>query len=224
MSLEFENIITEEIKHADFPLIRRYKNLLTANECQQVIEFGRPRLSRSTTGNLDQATVAQGRSSHQTWVKPADLPCLKRVSNFVAKETGLPAENQEDFQLLHYKVGQEYGDHYDDCSPISADRSSYEACLANRRKRGWGARVYTFFIYLNDVPEGGETCFPKLDLSFMPEQGSAILWGNRSEDGLSVHPRSLHAGAPVTKGEKWAINVWTRENPEKISEFYKWMS
>jgi prolyl 4-hydroxylase len=181
-------------------------------------------LRRSKTGDHGLATVEQGRSSHQVWIKPADLPCLKRISNFVAKETELPVENQEKFQLLCYKVGQEYGDHYDDCTPTPANLSAYEACLANRRKRGWGARVYTFFIYLNDVLEGGETCFPKLDLSFIPEQGSAILWGNRSEDGLSVHPYSLHAGAPVTKGEKWAINVWTREKPEKISEFYKWMS
>jgi len=27
-----------------------------------------------------------------------------------------------------------------------------------------------------------------------------------------VHPDSLHAGRPVTKGEKFAFNLWFREN------------
>ena len=30
-----------------------------------------------------------------------------------------------------------------------------------------------------------------------------------------AHPYSEHAGMPVKKGEKWAINVWVRQNPEK---------
>jgi len=27
-----------------------------------------------------------------------------------------------------------------------------------------------------------------------------------------IHPKSLHAGMPVLKGEKWMVNLWFREN------------
>ena len=77
----------------------------------------------------------------------------------------------------------------------------------------WGQRVYTFFIYLNDVPEGGETNFPQLDLQFKPARGRAILWENLTKDKSIRHKLSEHGGMPVKEGVKWAINVWIREKP-----------
>ena len=80
-----------------------------------------------------------------------------------------------------------------------------------------GKRVYTFFIYLNDVEEGGETHFPKLNISFEPQQGTAIFWHNLTADRSKAHPNSQHAGMPPVKGVKWAINVWIREHPRHRS-------
>jgi hypothetical protein len=33
-----------------------------------------------------------------------------------------------------------------------------------------------------------------------------------NRDG-QVDPRVLHAGLPVTEGQKWGMNVWIRERP-----------
>ena len=35
-----------------------------------------------------------------------------------------------------------------------------------------GHRIMTFFLYLNDVPEGGETRFTNLDISVHPKKGT----------------------------------------------------
>ncbi len=37
-------------------------------------------------------------------------------------------------------------------------------------------RYLAFFWYLNDVTEGGETCFPSLDISVKPQAGRALIF------------------------------------------------
>ena len=69
---------------------------------------------------------------------------------------------QETFQLLRYDEGQFYRGHYD-YIPEQADMPC-------------GARVSTFFLYLNDVEEGGETYFPLIHLKVKPKLGRAVLW------------------------------------------------
>jgi hypothetical protein len=34
-----------------------------------------------------------------------------------------------------------------------------------------GPRILTFFLYLSDVEEGGETSFPYLDIAIKPKKG-----------------------------------------------------
>jgi prolyl 4-hydroxylase len=214
--VQLDNIIPGTIGttgDSSFPPIKRYNNLFTPQECQAIINIARPRLQRSTLGVNTE--TGEERTSYQVWLKRTELPCLIRCSNFVAQISGLPVENQEDWQVLRYEPGQQYTAHYDACS---ATTKEYEDCIADEKRRGWGKRVYTFFIYLNDVEEGGETYFPKLNQSFSPQPGSAIFWHNLTADGSKSHPFSEHAGMPVKKGVKWAINVWIRERPEKMPQ------
>ena len=46
----------------------------------------------------------------------------------------------------------------------------YRPCFSHR------PRLYTFFMYLSDVEEGGGTRFTKLNLTVAPAKGMAILW------------------------------------------------
>ena len=57
--------------------------------------------------------------------------------------------------MLEYQVGQFYKVHSD-----YIDQHRNSAC---------GIRVATFFLYLNDVEEGGGTRFPNLDLTVEPK-------------------------------------------------------
>ena len=81
----------------------------------------------------------------------------------------------------------------------------------NILKRG-GQRIYTAIAYLNDVEEGGATEFRDLNISVKPKKGSILVWKNVLPGTTKVHPLSLHAGRPVTGGEKYAFNLWFREN------------
>ena len=59
-------------------------------------------------------------------------------------------------QTLRYEPGQYYRVHHDQ----------------NAHPRSpWGPRLFTFFLYLNSVEEGGGTRFPKLNLTVEPRPG-----------------------------------------------------
>ena len=51
-----------------------------------------------------------------------------------------------------------------------------------------------------------------LNISVAPKKGSILVWKNVLPGTTKVHPLSLHAGRPVTGGEKYAFNLWFREN------------
>ena len=67
--------------------------------------------------------------------------------------------HQEDIQVLRYTKGQKYGAHYD---------SSYD-----NKDAGPHQRLATFYMYLSDVEEGGETAFPERSEWYDPAMGAA---------------------------------------------------
>jgi hypothetical protein len=68
----------------------------------------------------------------------------------------------------------------------------------------------TFLIYLNSEFEGGETDFPVLALAYKGATGDALYFGNVDSAGVP-DPRTLHAGLPPTRGEKWLFSQWVRD-------------
>ena len=108
----------------------------------------------------------------------------------------IPIEHGEGLQILKYTPGQEYKAHYDFFSSTSK--------AANNN------RISTLVMYLNDVEEGGETFFPKLDFSVSPQKGTAVYFEYFYTD-QDVNELTLHGGAPVIKGEKWVATQWMRK-------------
>lgn len=106
--------------------------------------------------------------------------------------------------MLNYKPGTEYKPHFDYFP------ATQEGNASNPEKKG--QRVSTLIIYLNDVEEGGATVFPSIGLSVIPKRGSAVYFEYYNSLG-QVNPLTLHAGAPVIKGEKWAVTQWMRNAP-----------
>jgi len=99
-------------------------------------------------------------------------------------------------QVLKYDLGQKYNPHMD----FSGGAQGTLAC---------GPRILTFFLYLSDVEEGGETAFPHLDIAVKPRKGKALLWPSvHNDDLLKPEQLSLHEARPVLKGRKYAANSW----------------
>ncbi len=107
----------------------------------------------------------------------------------------MPKIHFEPIQLLKYAVGESFVPHH--------DYSYKELSLA------CGPRILTFFLYLSDVEEGGQTHFPDLNITITPKKGRAVLWPNTlSRDPSMKDTRMTHEAKAVTKGVKYAANVW----------------
>ena len=98
--------------------------------------------------------------------------------------------------MLRYTPGQYYRTHHD-FGPSQV-------------KLACGPRILTFFLYLSDVEEGGETAFPRLNnLKVTPKRGKALLWPSVQSDNLMAQDaRTYHEALPVVKGLKMAANAW----------------
>ena len=188
------------------PRLALLSDVLSAEECRQLMAAARPRLAASqvvdpTTGK-DMAKPH--RSSLGMFFRPRETPLVERIEQRIAVLTGHPAGHGEGLQILRYPAGTESTPHFDYLLPSNeANRES----LARS-----GQRVATFILYLNDVPAGGETVFPQAGWSFVPRQGHAVYFQYGNQAG-QVDPASLHAGAPVREGEKWIATKWIRNRP-----------
>ena len=186
------------------PVVAVLANVLDAEECDALIEAAKPRLRASTVVDplSGKDRIADHRSSEGMFFGLGESPLIARIERRIAVLTGKPVENGEGLQLLRYPVGAESTPHFDYLMPTNdANRESVARS---------GQRISTLILYLNDVPEGGETCFPHLGLSVVPQRGHALYFEYANDEG-HTDPLSLHAGAPVLAGEKWIATKWTRQ-------------
>ncbi|EED94032.1 hypothetical protein THAPSDRAFT_261963 [Thalassiosira pseudonana CCMP1335] len=153
--------------------------------------------------------ISTHRTSSNAWCRKEceNLTGVKGVSKRIEEMTGIPQNNYESFQILQYKPGEYYKSHHD-----SSD--------ANKDKVT-GHRVLTFFLYLNDVEEGGETHFTKLNISVKPKRGRALVWPSvLNEDPNSTDNRMYHEAKSVEKGIKYAANHWIHQYDFKTANLW----
>ncbi|MBV8657343.1 MAG: 2OG-Fe(II) oxygenase [Burkholderiales bacterium] len=181
-------------------------NVLSNEECDEIIERSRAKLERSTTVNplTGVHDVISKRTSEGTFFPRCEDEFIARLDHRIARLMNWPLENGEGLQILRYGVGGEYRPHFDYFPPQEPGSATHLA-------RG-GQRVATLIVYLSDAVEGGETIFPDVHVSVAPRKGGAVYFRYTNQAG-QLDPLSLHGGAPVLAGEKWIMTKWMRERP-----------
>ena len=184
----------------DKPLVLLLENLLSYEECDQLIQLAKPRLKPSLV--VDQKTgeekASAGRTSKGMYFVNEENDLLRKTERRIAELTNYPIENGEGTQVLHYEVGEEYKPHYDFFPTNKVDSNK------------GGQRIGTLLMYLNDVQHGGETTFPYVNLSIAPKKGTGIYFHYTNSQG-KVDRLSLHKSNPVIEGEKWVATKWIRQ-------------
>eukprot|EP00747_Dinoflagellata_sp_TGD_P195360 gnl/TRDRNA2_/TRDRNA2_63908_c0_seq1.p1 gnl/TRDRNA2_/TRDRNA2_63908_c0~~gnl/TRDRNA2_/TRDRNA2_63908_c0_seq1.p1 ORF type:complete len:389 (+),score=31.77 gnl/TRDRNA2_/TRDRNA2_63908_c0_seq1:64-1230(+) len=191
---------------SDDPPILQFDGFLSDDEMDCFKRFAEPRLQASQIPANSWSFLRwwkKGfRTSSTAWIYLED-PRVRAVEARIAEITNVPRKNMEFPQVLRYDVGQQYRKHHD-----NAPLSYLQPC---------GPRVATFFMYLDDVEEGGETVFAHLGIEVKPAKGRAVLWWNMDHAALrkgadpmalARDPQLYHAGLPPKQGVKWAANYW----------------
>lgn len=191
-----DTIVTEGreiqiISRIEEPLIVVLENVLSDEECESLIELSKYSMKRSKIGASRE--VNNIRTSSGTFLERNEI--VAKIEKRVSSIMNIPVEHGEGLHILKYTPGQEYKAHYD--------------YFAEHSRAAENNRISTLVMYLNDVEEGGETYFPKLDLSIAPKKGSAVYFEYFYND-KSLNELTLHGGAPVIKGEKWVATQWMR--------------
>lgn len=181
-------------------IVRIIDDFLTKEECDYVIQLADGHFDRSKV-LTDAQTEHYTRTSYSASLKYPDDIMLNSIRQKSAQLIEMPEPNFEPFQVVAYAIGQEFQNHFD---TFHADLPVGREHIA----RG-GQRKYTMLVYLNDEFEGGATHFPNLDRIVQPKQGRVLIFDNLDEQGIPVEA-ALHAGLPVFKGKKYAMNMWVR--------------
>ncbi|MCJ1395313.1 hypothetical protein MMC18_008197 [Xylographa bjoerkii] len=130
----------------------------------------------------------------------------------------IPSEGLELLQIGRTQQGEQHPLHWD---YLLEPELNAEGKLCNR--------AASFFIFLSDVAEGGETYFPYLEaphadlpvdekkfrrpkhkesagMMLRPVKGNGVFWMNLYKNG-TLEERSRHAGMKVKNGTKYGLNI-----------------
>ncbi|WP_228548335.1 2OG-Fe(II) oxygenase [Sporosarcina obsidiansis] len=175
------------------PLIVVLGNVLSDEECDELIRLARDKVKRSKIGTTREENEL--RTSSSMFIEESENLIVTRVKKRISAIMNIPVDHGEELQILRYTPGQQYRAHHDFFSP--------ESNVTNNR-------ISTLVMYLHDVEQGGETFFPHLKFSVSPRKGMAVYFEYFYSD-QTLNDLTLHGGAPVVEGEKWVATQWMRK-------------
>ena len=185
-------VITAEVLNEE-PLIVKFHNVLSDEECQTLIECASSRLKRSKLANKE---FSQIRTSSGMFFDENEDPVITTIEKRVSTLMNVPIKHAEGLQVLHYEPGQEFKAHFD--------------YFSEHHPSSKNNRISTLVMYLNEVEQGGETTFPNLGLTVMPTKGCAVYF-EYFYNNERLNELTLHSSTPVIRGEKWVATQWMRK-------------
>ncbi|KAH8308008.1 hypothetical protein KR059_004267, partial [Drosophila kikkawai] len=179
------------------PYIVLFHDVVSPRKMQRIREETKPYLIPSTTYNphLNAYRVINSRTSKSVWLEWDMNNDTKELTIMLEDATSLNINSSEMFQVMNYGVGGLFNIHAD------------SLLTDEERFIGPADRIATALFYLSDVPQGGGTVFPYLNLTVFPQAGSVLFWYNldtRGNEDLST----IHGGCPVIVGSKWVMSKW----------------
>lgn len=180
---------------SEAPEVDLFEALLTPEECEYLVGKAAPTFQPSVivdpaSGQMRPHPIRTSENAIFPWVD--ENPFVHAINQRLAAASGTAVANGEPLQVLRYSPGQEYRPHQD-ALPHTDNQ-----------------RILTMLVYLNADYEGGETLFVKTGLKVKGALGDALLFRNADEHGRP-DAYALHAGLPVTAGQKLIASRWIHE-------------
>jgi prolyl 4-hydroxylase len=189
---------------SESPRICSFPGFLPEPVCAWLIGRSAGRLQRALVYDASEGQDYESETRTNSWAQ-FDLMDSELIHLLVQTRMqaacGIPLHHMEANAILHYAVGEEISDHFDFVDPKIPN-------YAQEIEKN-GQRVLTFLIYLNDDYAGGETEFCELGIRHRGQLGEGLFFVNALENN-EPDLRTLHAGHPPTRGEKWIVSQFVR--------------
>lgn len=187
------------------PKITVIPDFLSIEECDHLISlaensgFTRSLVGRGTSSAYETEgssalsnTTSNNRTSFSVTLPLSHTdPKVESIEQRLSQIVHYPVSQLESLVVVKYTSGQFFKSHHD---------GSF--------------RPYTVFIYLNEVPEGGETRFEQLQLRIRPRKGAAVVWSNTTitEFGECIaDERLIHEALAPVGCVKYGMNCFFNE-------------
>jgi prolyl 4-hydroxylase len=178
-------------------------NFISNEKCDEIVEYcKKQKFNESLVAKDSEGYTSNKIRTSKSYQAEKDGDLFRDIQKKVSDKLKIGIEYQENPELLHYNKGNFFTGHYDE--------SFWYTYLDKFTKKYEGSRIYTTFIYLNDVEEGGETSFNNLGIKVKPTKGTAIFWRNLDNKGTREHPCSYHEALKLLSDNKWALTIWTK--------------
>jgi prolyl 4-hydroxylase len=194
---------------SDIPGIYYIDNFVKEKEINYIINESKDKLKKAHVSFLEKDKGKfknyTGRTNTSHWLDKNSDPISLNLCKRIAKEIDCDWKHFENYQVIYYGENEEYKYHFD--AYDKQNKEKYKKYCGER-----GNRLKTVLVYLNDVEEGGGTGFKNINggTEVKPIKGRMVVFENVNKKNI-IYKRSLHAGLPIIKGEKWAFNLWLRE-------------
>ncbi|TVX93720.1 hypothetical protein [Paenibacillus agilis] len=112
-------MLQSSIVYYQDPLISYYKNVASADECQQLIDLATGKLVPSVVASHNAVGLSQSRISEQASFEHASSEIVRRVTSRIEDIVCQPLSRAEPVQIVKYPFGGKVDPHYDTFDPVS---------------------------------------------------------------------------------------------------------
>ena len=193
-----------EHKFLEHPRISVFDNMLSNEFCDRLIaKHSRVGMNpnsgyQSRVESFAQVTEEVEDRGISLGVDPFDYDILATA---VVQAARIPYSHIEAIDIYNYETGQFLAFHHD---------YPYDPRQINYYKHG-GDRVGTGIFYLNDNFIGGETYFPKHNVTITPKIGSFLYFQQDYDE--KTNWSTIHESKKISKGTKWIASCFFSDRP-----------
>jgi hypothetical protein len=194
----------KEIVYLEAPRISVFEDAIPLDLCQEII-------AKHTKDTMNPNSGTQSRQESYAQVTELvenrgiswgmDPHHYDKLASAIVRCAKIPFNHIEAIDIYNYPEGRYLDLHHD---------YPYDPRQINYYKHG-GDRVGTGIFYFNDDMSGGDTLFPKYNVSIKPKAGSFLYFQQNYDE--ETNWSTIHESTLITKGCKWIASCFFADRP-----------
>jgi hypothetical protein len=88
--------------HWNDPIVHTWDNVLTPEECQEIIDLAKPGLKRANVSDDSRGHTSDSRTNDNSWLVHDRSPLTWELVERIAAIVGVPPTHAESIQVIHY--------------------------------------------------------------------------------------------------------------------------